>query len=461
MSVPSAPGRLPLLGHALALLRDPIALLQSIRAHGDIVAIRIGPLDVYVLNAPELVRQILVADADRYRKGRFYEKFRPYQGDGLFTVDGQRHQKQRRLLSPAFQRARLAAYAEVMRACAEQRSARWRPHAALDVRAEMYALAGDVVARVLFGSGLDTAGTATIHRWLPVFITGMGRRVVSPAAWLDRIPTPANRRFDESRRRLHTVVGELIAAHRPGGPDLLGLLLQARDDDGTPMDPAQVRDEVLTFLTAGIETVSTTLTWLYHELGRHPQVERRLLAERDEVLGERPVTFDDLPRLAYCRDVVRETLRLHSPAWMLMRRPVEPVQLGGVRFAAGTELLCSPATLHRDPALYPRPTQFDPDRWAQADRRAPAYLPFSAGPYRCLGEQFALTELVTVVATIGARWRLAPARDRAPREVAGAALAPDRLRMVAVPRPSDPGPARPREEEDRGTTCSAPSRRPT
>ncbi|MDX2918966.1 MULTISPECIES: cytochrome P450 [Streptomyces] len=434
----TAPGSLPLLGHALGLLRDPVQLLQSVRGAGDMARIRIGPLDVYVLNSPELVRQMLASDANSFRKGRFYEKFRPYQGDGLFTVDGDFHQRQRRLVAPAFSRERLKGYTDVMRRVAQARTAHWAPGGEIDVRAEMYALTSEVVAKVLFGSELDEGDVERIRHWLPVFIQGMGRKVVSPFGWLDRLPTPANRRFEQSRHELRSLVDGLVRAHGQDavdGGDLLSMLIAARDaESGRAMDPGQVRDEAMTFLTAGIETVATTLTWLYYEIARTPGAQDRLEAELDEVLGSRPVTFDDLPRLPFTQSVVRETLRLHSPAWMLMRRPTAPTVLGGVQIPAGTELLCSPATLHRDPGLYDQATQFLPDRWLTADTAGPAFLPFSAGPYKCLGDHFALTELAVTVATIGARCRLTSISARAPREIAGAALSPDRLVMTAHPR---------------------------
>ena len=433
-SAPTAPGRLPLLGHAVPMLRNPVRFLQSVRPIGDIVRIRIGPLNIYVLNSPDLVHQVFAAEAAAYRKGRFYEKFRPYEGSGLFTTDGETHQQRKRLVLPAFHRERLKTYAELMRSIAADRCAAWTPGTPLDVCAEMYALISEVTAKVLFGSELDSNQVANIQAWLPVFIQGMGRKVVSPAAWLDCLPTPANRRFDDAQRGLRALVEELIEAHcrkRDDRGDLLSLLVAARDPDtGEPMTPAQLRDEAMTFLTAGIETVSTTLSWLYHELGTHPKAEERLVEELSDTLGDRPVAFDDLPALPYTQSVVRETLRLHSPAWMLMRRPVGPITLGGIELPADAELLASPATLHRDPGLYQQALEFRPERWLDSDSTKPLFLAFSTGPYKCVGDHFALTELATTVATITTRWRLVSASPRAPREVAGAALSPDRIVMV-------------------------------
>ncbi|MFE7528364.1 cytochrome P450 [Kitasatospora sp. NPDC057542] len=437
-TVPTAPGNLPLLGHALPLLRDPMGLLQSIRPLGDVVRIRMGRLDVYVLNSPALVRQMLASDADSFRGGRLNEKFRVYLGDGLFTLDGDIHLRRRRLVAPAFQRRKLKAYTDVMRNGAQARSATWTPGSRIDVGAEMYALASEIVARLFFGSELADEQVEQIRQWLPELYKGMGRKAAAPVAWPARLPTPANRRFETARQGLRHLIESLIRSHLDGGGDegdLLSMLIAARDaDTGEPLTAAQLHDEAMTFFIGGISGVAATLTWLYHELGRHPQVERRLRDELAQVLNGRPVTFDDIPKLPYTQTVVRETLRLHSPAWLLTRRPTRPTALGGVHFPAGTELVFSPTAIHRDPDLYPRPLVFDPDRWQSADHRSPAYLPFGFGPFKCPGDHFALTELAIAVATITPRWRLAPLCDRAPREVAGVALAPDRVVMTTQPQ---------------------------
>lgn len=190
-SIPTAPGGLPLIGHALPLLRDPVGPLQSIRPLGDIVRIRMGPQSVYVLNSPDLVRQVFAADAESYRKGSFYEKFRPYQGENLFTTDGAGHQRQRRLVLPAFHRERLKRYTDVMRDVAAARCSRWTEERTIDVGAEMYALSSEVVARVLFGGDISGEQIDRIQTWLPVFIRGMGRKVVSlPAGSTGSPPLP-------------------------------------------------------------------------------------------------------------------------------------------------------------------------------------------------------------------------------------------------------------------------------
>ncbi|MCM2422872.1 cytochrome P450 [Streptomyces sp. RKAG293] len=448
-TVATVPGCLPLVGHSLALLRDPIGVLQSIRPLGDLVEIRLGTLSVYAVNSPALLREMLVTDAVSYEKGRYFQKSRPFLGNGLPNSEGDFHRRQRRLMIPAFHREKLNAYTGVMRLSATTYSEAWTPHSTIDVASEMYAIGSEAVAKALFGSALGNEEVRLIRRWLPTYVHELMRRVVSPVDWLDRLPTPGNRRFRESGTQLRKVVDRLIRERldddRPR-TDLLGMLMAARDaDTGEPMSPDQLHDEVMTVMAAGIETASTSLTWLFHEVGARPEIERRLHAELDDVLGSRPVTFEDLPKLVFTQNLVRETLRLRSPAWILMRRPARPgVVLGGVEIPEGTELLFSPLTLHRDPGLYPNPMEFDPDRWLTADPRGWAFLPFGAGPRKCIGDHFALTEMATVVATVAARWRLVPLSERPPREVPGAVLVPSLLLMSPRPRATQTRGAGPR-----------------
>ncbi|WP_405020818.1 cytochrome P450 [Kitasatospora sp. NBC_00070] len=438
-TVTTAPGCLPLVGHSLALLRDPIGVLQSIRPLSDLVEIRLGTLSVYAVNSPALLREMLVTDAVSYQKGRYFQKSRPFLGNGLPNSEGDFHRRQRRLMIPAFHREKLNSYTGVMRLSATTYSEAWTPDSTIDVASEMYAIGSEAVAKALFGSALGNEEVRLIRRWLPTYVHELMRRVVSPVDWLDRLPTPGNRRFRESGTQLRKVVDRLIRERLDDGEpraDLLGMLMAARDaDTGEPMSPDQLHDEVMTVMAAGIETASTSLTWLFHEVGSRPDIERRLHAELDEVLGSRPVTFEDLPKLVLTQNLVRETLRLRSPAWILMRQPARPgVVLGGVEIPAGTELLFSPLTIHRDPGLYPDPMEFDPDRWLTADPRGWAFLPFGAGPRKCIGDHFALTEMATVVATVAARWRLVPLSERPPREVPGAVLVPSLLQMSPQPR---------------------------
>ena len=200
------------------------------------------------------------------------------------------------------------------------------------------------------------------------------------------------------------------------------------------MTDQQVFDEVITLLTAGIETSALALAWIFHEIAANPEVEKRVQAEVDEVLAGRPVTFDDVPKLTYAGQVANEVLRKY-PLWLLMRRAAEEVDLGGVRLAPGAEVIISPHAMHHDPAHFAEPDRFDPDRWTpDRVRLLPkgAFVPFGGGIHQCIGNHFALTEIVIAVATVCARYRLVP--DRPVRTRVTTAAYPVGLMMKAVPR---------------------------
>jgi cytochrome P450 len=220
--------------------------------------------------------------------------------------------------------------------------------------------------------------------------------------------------------------------------DLLSMLLAARDEegDGGAMTDLQLRDEALTLFLAGHETTANALAWTWHLLALNPGAEARLHAEVD-ALGDAPPRADDLPRLPFTRAVLAESMRLHPPAWAVGRQPLEDFAAGGYRIRAGTVVLMSPWLTHRDPRWWPEPERFDPDRWSpENEARLPrfAYFPFGGGPRKCIGEGFAWTEGILVLATLARRWRLRHAPGAVVGRQALITLRPSGLRMVAEVR---------------------------
>jgi len=432
MTAPVAPGRWPFLGHTPALLRQRFAFTSSLHEHGEIVKLYLGPSPTYLVTSPRLAHEVLVTAGPKFRKGAMFDKFRPFVGNGLVLSNGDFHRQQRRLMQPAFHRDRLAAYAETMRRAATELSDSWRPGEVRLLDEDLQGLAVTIVGEALFSTGLGKEAITEARRSIYVIIQQGMIRALSPK-FVEKLPVPGNRRFDEAIGRMQAIVLEVIREWRAEGVDhgdLLSTLLLAG------MTDEQARDEVLTLLTAGIETTALALAWTFHELGRHSDVEARVHAEVDEVLGGRPVTVDDLIRLTYVRQVVDEVLRKY-PLWMLMRRTLEEVELGGVRLPEGAEVIVSPHALHHDPASYPDPDRFDPGRWAPervAQLPKGAFVPFGAGARQCIGNRFAQNEIVITVATVAARWRLVPVPGRPVRVKFTSAAYPDSLPMTAVPR---------------------------
>ncbi|OXM65529.1 cytochrome P450 [Amycolatopsis vastitatis] len=432
MSVPVAPGRWPFLGHTPALLRQRYAFTNSLHEHGEIVKLYLGPAPVYFVASPRLVHEVLVTAGPKFRKGAMFDKFRPFVGNGLVLSNGDFHLSQRRLMQPAFHRDRLVAYAEIMRRAAVGMSDTWRAGEVRMIEEDMQSLAVTIVGEALFSTDLGKEAIAEARRSIFVIIQQGMIRALSPK-FVEKLPVPGNRRFDEAIARMRGIVIEVIRDWRRESTDrgdLLSTLLLAG------MTDEQARDEVLTLLTAGIETTALALAWTFHELGRHPEVEARVHAEVDEVLGGRPVTVDDLTRLTYVRQVVDEVLRRY-PLWMLMRRTLTEVDLGGVRLPEGAEVIVSPHALHHDPASFADPDRFDPGRWAPeraADVPKGAFVPFGAGTRQCIGNRFAQNEIVITVATVAARWRLVGVPGRPVCVKFTSAAYPESLPMTAVPR---------------------------
>lgn len=471
----TAGGAWPLLGHGPALYRRPLSLLESLPRHGRLVRIRMGPSTVIVVCDPELTDRMLREDQVYDKGGPLFEKARESMGNGLVTCPHAEHRRQRRLCQPAFHPARLEAYADVMAEQVAGLADGWRAGETVDVMAALYGLTGRIAVQTMFGADLPVAVQYQSLADLRTIVTGTYRRMLAPG-WVNRLPTAGNRRYDHARTRLRASIGKIAADRRtreagegagvsataeppatvgtPARPeahadrtDLLSALLAARDDttaagrapDG--LTDAELVDQVLTFFMAGTETTASALAWALHLVAGHPEVEARLHAELDDVLGGRAAAVADVPDLPYTRSVITETLRMYPPGWFFTRSTAEACELAGVRLEAGTTVAYSPYLIHRLPELYPDPGRFDPDRWSRADDAPPArpairgsFIPFAAGRRKCIGEDFAFAEAVLALAAISTRWTLRPAPGARVRPSVGATMAPRDLSMVPTPR---------------------------
>ncbi|HEV7978627.1 cytochrome P450 [Amycolatopsis sp.] len=439
MAVPVAPSRWPLLGHTPSMLRRRFAFTDSLREHGEIVRVDLGPMPTFFVTNPELTHRVLVTEGASFRKGAMFDKFRPYLGNGLVLSNGPFHRSQRRLIQPAFHRDRIARYAETMVRAATELTGSWQPGEIREIDKDMQGLAVTVVGEALFSTEMGKRAIDEVRRSIFVVIKQGMIRALSPS-FVEKLPVPGNRAFDGAIERMRAIVLEVIESWRTDGVDhgdVLSMLLLAQDEDtGATMTDQQTYDEVLTLLTAGIETTALALSWIFHEIARNPEVAQRLYAEIDTVLAGRPVGVADVPKLTYTLQVVNEVLRMY-PIWILMRRATADVELGGEHIPAGTEVIISPHALHFDPRSYPDPGRFDPDRWdpgRAGDLPKGAFIPFGAGTRQCVGNVFAQTEIIITVATVLTNWRLVPVPEQPVRVKFTSAAYPSRLPMTAVPR---------------------------
>ncbi|HEX9943597.1 MAG TPA: cytochrome P450 [Thermoanaerobaculia bacterium] len=410
------PGENRPLATLLALRRDPLGFLERTAArYGDLAHLRVGPYRLVFLNHPELIHEVLVAQHASFAKGRILEQTREVFGRGLLTSEGELHRRQRRLILPAFHRRRIEAYAGTMAADAAAAAARWRDGETVDIAREMMRLTLRIVARSLFSVDVEDEKAREVGRALDALVAAFNLVVVPFQGFLQKLPLPSMRRAQRARETLDALVYRLIAERRRtgGGEDLLSLLLAARDEEGSGMDDRQVRDEVLTLFLAGHETTANALAWTWYLLAGHPAAEARFHAEVDAVLGDRLPGAEDVPRLAFTRQVLAESMRLYPPAWAISRRTVEPVSIGGYPVPAGSGVLVSQWVTHRDPRFFPDPLSFRPERWSasfEAQFPRMAYFPFGGGPRICIGMGFAWMEGILLLATLGRRWtmRLVP-----------------------------------------------------
>jgi cytochrome P450 len=406
-------------GHFRSFRKDAPVFLTRLAQLGDITAFRMGPIQGYFVNDPELVRDVLVVNAHKFKKGRALQRAKVLLGNGLLTNEGEAHLRQRRMIQPAFHRTRIAEYARTMTEYAEMMSVTWRDGNTRDIDKEMMHLTLQIVAKTLFSASVDDEADE-IGASMTAMVESFNYLMIPFSEWLQKLPLPQSRKFARARDTLDRVIYRIIDERRASGwdtGDLLSMLLHAQDeDDGTTMTDEQIRDEALTLFLAGHETTANALTWTWYALSQNPDKEAALHDEIDSVLAARTPTFDDLPLLKYAEAVLAESMRLYPPAWAIGRLSLEEHELGEYRLPRNSLVLLSPYIAHRDPRYWDDPDSFIPERWSiqsvkEASQRY-IYFPFGGGARRCIGEGFAWTEGVLLLVTLAQRWKLRLAPDQ-------------------------------------------------
>lgn len=406
-----APGAAAVVGHAWQMMRRPLQFMSSLGQYGDLVEIRIGTTSAYVPCHPGLLRDVLNNDRVFDKGGAFYDRARDIAGNGLVTCPYHDHRRQRRLMQLAFKRPQLASYAPAMHAEIEATSARWRDGMVVDAFPELFGMALRTVARTLYSIPVSEDMVHRVEKALEEVLSLLFRQMFLPKA-VRRLPIPSNRRYRANLEFLHETVQNLINDYRAGGiqqDDLLSALLSSRDDDGGRLDDEEIHDQVITIMAAGTETVAGTLTWVFHLLSQHPDIEKQLYDELDTVLDGRPPQWEDLAQLSLTDRIITETLRLYPPAWLFTRRTSEDTDLAGIRLPAGSTIVFSPLAVQRRAEVFPDESKFDPDRWLPERATTQArnsFVAFGTGARKCIGDLYARTECTLALATILSRWRV-------------------------------------------------------
>ena len=420
-------------GHLPSFWRDRTAFLTRQAELGDVTYLRMGPQPVFFLNHPDLIRDLFVVSAHKFEKGRALKRAKALLGEGLLTSEREEHLRQRRMIQPAFHRARIAEYAVSMVEYADAMASRWQNGETRDIDKEMMHLTLQIVAKTLFSAEVEDDADE-IGAAMTTMVELFNFLLLPFSEWLEKLPLPHSIRFKRAKKKLDSVIYNIINERRRNGEDkgdLLSMLLMAQDeDDGTAMTNEQVRDEALTLFLAGHETTANALTWTWYLLSQNPSAEAKLHAELDAVLATggnasvneranvtpRPPTLEDIQNLKFTEAVLAESMRLYPPEWAIGRNVIATHDFGGYTAKPGTLILTSPFVTHRDARSWEDPLEFRPERWETISVKEAGnrniYFPFGGGVRRCIGESFAWTEGILLIVTIARKWKLSLAQGQ-------------------------------------------------
>ena len=402
--------------------RDPSGFLVEMRKkYGNVVQFPLPILPVYLVTHPDDVDRVMRVNAKNYGKRTIqYENLALVTGDGLLAADTQSWKRQRKLIQPAFHHEAIMRVGPDTVLVTERMLKNWQKlpnNSVIDIDDDMMHAALEIVGRSLFGTDLagDVEKTAQATLDALDIIVARARTPITFPKW---IPTPNNRKLAKALKQLDSAVQRILDERKKitaiagvdRDVDMLDLLLAAHDDEGG-LNSKELRDQIVTFIVAGHETVASSLTWTWWLLGSHQDVQAKLQKEVDEVLQGRNPEVKDVANLPYTRAVVDEALRIFPPGWVVSRRSLGEDVLGGHEIPEKSVIIISPWATHRHPEAWNKAESFDPTRF-MPDAPTPqkgTYLPFGIGPRMCIGKDFAILESVLMIARIAQEWNLTPA----------------------------------------------------
>lgn len=438
-------------------INNPIAMLMEIAyTYGDISHFKFGRQHVYLVNNPEYIENILIRDHKNFIKSRGLQASKRVLGEGLLTSEGEYHDKQRRIIQPAFHPDRIKNYGHIMVDYAEHISERWQDKMVIDIHSEMMHITSAIISKSVLGSNIVDIESHKVNNALLTSMEYFNRILMPFGELIEKIPIlPINRDFRSAKNTLDSIVYRMIKEHRddrrsekkpkgdknddddnnnkvnlPHNHDLLYILMETQDQEAgiKQMSDIQLRDEVMTIFLAGHETTANALTWTFYLLSQHPDVERRLYEEICSVLGDknnddnedlnrskdctatlRLPTIEDIPKMEFTEKVFRESMRLYPPAWTLGRQALTDYAIDKYVIPSGSIILMSQYVMHHNAQYFPNPEVFDPDRWTKEFKSVLprfSYFPFGGGIRGCVGEPFAWIEGILVIATVYRKWKM-------------------------------------------------------
>ncbi|MFC7074575.1 cytochrome P450 [Halovenus rubra] len=394
---PTAPGRQPVIGHTLHVLRSPLTSLQQWgQTDESLVRVRIANQQLSLITSPDAVREVLTAESDRYKKADIVrDRLGTLQGNSLVLLEGEKWSERRKLLQEGFGSRGLTDAGSLMTTYAREVVDGWTSGTSVPVVDAARSLVLAVLAKALFG--LDLRGEQTpIHEAAGDILSRLDVRSVSLylPEW---VPTPTNIRFRRAVSTLHDRLDTIVEQqNEPPAESLLGLMR------ASGLAAEEIRDELIALLFAGYDSTATALACTLGLLGNHRDVQSALGNELDAVVDDRPPTPSELPELPLLDAIIKESLRLYPPQYLIFREPTTETTVGGYQVPAGATIVVPPWILHRDPTVWEKPSTFRPERWlgSTPDRPEYAYIPYGGGPRYCLGATMADRVLKLTVAVI-------------------------------------------------------------
>lgn len=409
-SRPTAPQGYPLVGMLPHVRRDPLGFFaQMARDYGGAVTIDLGLDKVLMLTEPEYIKHVLQDNYENYHKSKFYRPLKPIFGDGIITAEDDAWLHQRLATAKSFHGAYIRRMTDDMTIAVDDMLKRWdaqqrQGQGTLEISSEMAHVTLDILCRTLFG--VQLAGEhRRVYDALTTTLKDAERRIWSAFPLPSWAPTAGNLKARRAIAELETFIERAVAEHTaaPRAKDNLLSILIETQGSGVPGggSPKLLRDQMLTFLMAGHETTANGLAWTWYLLSKNPQAARGVKDEIERVLQGRVPTFEDLPKLTYTKMVFDEALRILPPVWTISRCAMGDDAIDGIDIPKGTSVMICPYALHRRADLWSNPEGFDPERFAPGSeklRPRHAYIPFGGGPRTCLGNRFAATEALLVLA---------------------------------------------------------------
>ncbi len=417
---PQGPKGYPILGNLLDVASDDRIewFQQQLDTYGDVVRFKLFKRHVYLVNHPDLVREILVQKMDNYTKDTLsFRLVSVVLGESTFTAMGDSWKRKRQLAQPSFHKNRIANLGQIMTDTIGQMLDQWETPSqngqVLNIAEEMMRLTLRVVVRALFSTGLTEKEVQIVADIFTPLLEDTNYRITLPFKFLHALPTAKNRAYQKYIDQLDEIIYRIIKDRKTTDTpynDLLQMLMDARTEDTKePLTDQEVRDEVMTIFIAGHETTANAMSWVWYILSQEPTILEKVQREVATVLGDRTPTSKDFPQLEYCLKVLKETMRLYPPVPMLPRHVEQDDLLGEYDIKGGDDVFFGAYLLHRRPDFWENPEQFDPHRFdkeKERKRHTFAYLPFGGGPRICLGNNFALMEAVFIMAMTVQRYHL-------------------------------------------------------